>query len=42
MKEDKRVVSEFIFRALDNKNLEIFGDGNQTRSFFLLKILLKA
>lgn len=30
---DKRVISEFIFSALNNKNLMIFGDGCQTRSF---------
>ncbi len=40
-REDKRVVSEFIFRALDNKNLEIFGDGNQTRSFCFVEDIIE-
>ncbi len=40
-KEDKRVVSEFIFRALNNKNLEIFGDGNQTRSFCYVEDIIE-
>jgi len=30
---DGRVVSNFIMQALDNKDITIFGDGNQTRSF---------
>jgi len=30
---DGRVVSNFIIQALQNKDLTIFGDGNQTRSF---------
>ena len=30
---DGRVVSNFIMQALHNKDLTIFGDGNQTRSF---------
>lgn len=30
---DGRVVSNFIVSALNNKNLEIYGTGNQTRSF---------
>lgn len=32
-KYDGRAVSEFIFNALKNNNLTIFGDGKQTRSF---------
>lgn len=32
-KNDGRVVSNFIIQALQNKNLSIYGDGNQTRSF---------
>ncbi len=32
-KNDGRVVSNFIIQALRNKNLFIYGDGNQTRSF---------
>lgn len=31
--DDGRVVSNFIVAALRNQNLEIYGDGNQTRSF---------
>jgi UDP-glucuronate decarboxylase len=31
--EDGRVVSNFIVQALQNKNITIFGDGSQTRSF---------
>lgn len=30
---DGRVVSNFIVQALQNKNITIFGDGSQTRSF---------
>ena len=30
---DGRVVSNFIVNCLKNKNIEIYGDGNQTRSF---------
>lgn len=32
-KNDGRVVSNFINQALENKELTIYGDGNQTRSF---------
>lgn len=32
-KEDGRVVSNFIVQALENKDITIYGDGNQTRSF---------
>ena len=31
--KDGRVVSNFITQALDNKNLTVYGDGKQTRSF---------
>jgi UDP-glucuronate decarboxylase len=31
--EDGRVVSNFIMQALNNKNITIYGDGSQTRSF---------
>ena len=31
--DDGRVVSNFIVQALQNKNLTIYGDGSQTRSF---------
>ena len=30
---DERVVSNFIIQALQNKNIAIYGDGSQTRSF---------
>ena len=30
---DGRVVSNFIVQALNNKNLTVYGDGTQTRSF---------
>jgi UDP-glucuronate decarboxylase len=32
-KDDGRVVSNFIVQCLDNKDITIFGDGSQTRSF---------
>ena len=32
-KNDGRVVSNFILQALNNKNITIYGDGSQTRSF---------
>ena len=31
--EDGRVVSNFILQALQNKDITIYGDGEQTRSF---------
>ena len=31
--QDGRVVSNFILQALQNKNLTVYGDGKQTRSF---------
>lgn len=31
--QDGRVVSNFIIQALHNKDITIYGDGNQTRSF---------
>lgn len=37
---DGRVVSNFIVQALQNKNLSIYGDGNQTRSFCYVDDLL--
>ena len=30
---DGRVVSNFIIQALKNKDITIYGDGKQTRSF---------
>ena len=32
-KNDGRVVSNFIIQALTNKNMTVYGDGQQTRSF---------
>ena len=32
-KNDGRVISNFINQALENKDITIYGDGNQTRSF---------
>jgi UDP-glucuronate decarboxylase len=31
--DDGRVVSNLLFQALQNKDITIFGDGTQTRSF---------
>ena len=39
-KNDGRVVSNFILQALNNKNLTIFGDGSQTRSFQFIDDLI--
>lgn len=45
-KDDGRVVSNFINQALENKQLTIYGDGSQTRSFCfvddMIEGLLKA
>ena len=30
---DGRVISNFIMQALNNKDITLFGDGEQTRSF---------
>ena len=38
---DGRVVSNFIVAALNNKDLEIYGDGNQTRSFQYIDDLIE-
>ncbi len=38
---DGRVVSNFIVQALQNKDITIFGDGTQTRSFCYVDDLLK-
>ena len=32
-KNDGRVISNFIIQALENKDITIYGDGSQTRSF---------
>ena len=39
--EDGRVVSNFIVQALQNKNITIFGDGSQTRSFCYVDDLVR-
>jgi UDP-glucuronate decarboxylase len=41
-KGDGRVVSNFIYQSLKNKNITIFGSGNQTRSFCYIDDLIKA
>jgi|TARA_B110000008_G_scaffold123789_1_gene126397 UDP-glucuronate decarboxylase len=40
--DDGRVVSNFIVQALKNKNITIYGDGNQTRSFCFVDDLISA
>lgn len=40
--EDGRVVSNFIMQALNNKDITIYGDGMQTRSFQYIDDLLEA
>lgn len=39
---DGRVVSSFIVQALANKELEVYGDGTQTRSFCYVDDLIEA
>ena len=39
--DDGRVVSNFIFQALQEKPLTIYGNGNQTRSFCFVDDLIK-
>ncbi len=39
---DGRVVSNFIVQALQNKDITIYGDGNQTRSFCYIDDLVDA
>lgn len=38
--DDGRVVSNFIVQALNNKNITVYGDGSQTRSFCYVDDLL--
>jgi len=38
--DDGRVVSNFVMQALQNKNITIFGDGKQTRSFQYISDLI--
>ncbi len=39
--DDGRVVSNFIVQALNNEDITIFGDGNQTRSFQYVTDLIR-
>ena len=39
--DDGRVISNFIVQALQNKNLTIYGDGRQTRSFCYVDDLIR-
>ena len=39
--KDGRVVSNFIFQALKNKDITVYGDGNQTRSFCYVDDLIR-
>ncbi|MDD5177880.1 MAG: SDR family oxidoreductase [Candidatus Nanoarchaeia archaeon] len=40
-KNDGRVVSNFIVQALENKDITIYGDGKQTRSFCFVSDLIE-
>ena len=40
--QDGRVVSNFIMQALENRNITIYGDGSQTRSFQYCDDLINA
>ena len=40
-KNDGRVVSNFITQALDGKNITVYGDGSQTRSFQFVEDLVE-
>ena len=39
--QDGRVVSNFIIQALGNKNITVYGDGSQTRSFCFVSDLIE-
>lgn len=39
--EDGRVVSNFIMQALNNEDITVYGDGNQTRSFCYVDDLVR-
>lgn len=41
LENDGRVVSNFICQAIKNKNITIYGDGSQTRSFCYVDDLIK-
>ena len=36
--DDGSAVTNFIYQSLNNKNITIYGDGNQTRNISILKI----
>ncbi|OGQ36880.1 MAG: NAD-dependent dehydratase, partial [Deltaproteobacteria bacterium RIFCSPLOWO2_01_FULL_42_9] len=40
-KDDGRVVSNFIVQALENKDITVYGDGSQTRSFCYISDLIE-
>lgn len=40
--EDGRVVSNFIYQALNNRDITVYGDGSQTRSFCYVDDLVEA
>lgn len=40
-KDDGRVVSNFIMQALQNKDITVYGDGKQTRSFCFVSDLIE-
>ncbi len=41
LKDDGRVINNFINQALNNKPITIYGDGNQTRTFCYIDDLIK-
>ncbi len=41
LKEDKRMIVEFITQALEGKPITVFGDGNQTRSLCFVEDLVE-
>jgi UDP-glucuronate decarboxylase len=42
MPNDGRVISNFMVNTIKNKDLEIYGDGSQTRSFCFIDDMIKA
>ncbi len=40
--KDGRVITNFIYQALNNENLTIYGDGSQTRSFCYISDMIEA
>ena len=41
LKDDGRVINNFIHQALENKPITVYGDGNQTRTFCYIDDLIK-